>query len=189
MTPQKQIASTLLAAWLAEQHPDLFQEIAVRALNPTGARANVTLAPPAIGLSGFTDTLSSIWGGITNAAGKIASGLSTTVQGVGNFLSSPAGASALSAIAAAKYGQGSATQSVIATQLSRTSAGQTPAPIETVYDTTSGTYIPVINQSGQQYPVSPQLLAQLQPPFFERYGLWIAGGALGLVLLVSILRR
>lgn len=186
---QKQIAGTLLAAWLGEQYPEIFQEIAIRALNPTGTTSRVTLSPPPVGLSGFTDTLSTIWGGISNAAGKIATGLSSTVQGVGNFLASPAGASALSAIAAAKYGTGSAQQSIIQTQLGRAGVGQTPAPIDTVYDTSTGTYIPVLNQGNQQYPVSPQLLSQLQPTFIDRYGLWLAGGALGLILLVTLARR
>jgi len=191
MSAQKQVASTLLAAWLADNHPDVFQNLAIMG-NPTGAPVSVNLAPP--GLAGFTDTLSSIWGSVTSAASTVASGLSTAVQSVGNFLATPGGQSALQAIALAKYGNASAPSSVIQTQLARADAGQTPAPIQTVYDPRTGTYVPVLtqtNQAGQTYqtPLTPYALSSLQPSFIDKYGMWIAGGALALVGFSLVLRR
>lgn len=187
VTTDKLVSGTLLAAWLAQNYPDLYQEIAIRADNPTHAPPDVRLTPP--GLAGFTDVLSSIWGGISTAATKVASGLSATVQGVGNFLASKEGASALATLAVAKYGASSTQSSVIATQLGRTTVGQTPAPIQTVQDPTTGQYIPVLTQNGQNYQLTPQVLQQLQPSFLDKYGIYIAGGAFALVILTLLMNR
>jgi hypothetical protein len=191
MSAQKQVASTLLAAWLAENHPDVFNELLVRATNPAGGAVRVQLAPPDIGLSGFTDTLSSIWGGISKAATTVASGLGTAVKGVGNFLGTEAGASVLATAVALKYGGKSTQASIIDTQYQRSQAGVTPAPIQTVYDQSTGTYVPVLNQQTSQgavqYPLSNQILNQLQPSFIDKYGVWLIGGGIGLVLLVTLL--
>lgn len=191
MSVEKQVAQTLMAAWLAENHPDIFNELLVRSGNPTGAARAVDLAPPQVGLAGFTDALSSIWGGITKAATKVASGLGTAVKGVGTFLGSEAGASVLATAVALKYGQKSPQAAIIDTQYQRSQAGVTPAPIQTVYDQSTGTYVPILNQQTPQgvaqYPISNQLLNQLQPSFLDRYGVWLIGGGIGLVLLVTLL--
>lgn len=191
MATPKDVASVLFAAWLAEQYPDIFNELRVRAENPTGAARRVDLGPPPVGLAGFTDTLSSIWGGITKAASTVASGLGTAVQGVGNFLGSQAGQNVLATAVALKYGSQSPQASIIGTQNQRSQSGVTPAPIQTVYDQATNTYVPVLNQqttAGQvQYPVSQQLLTQLQPSFIDKYGIWLIGGGVGLVLLITLL--
>lgn len=189
MTPQQQVAGILTAAWLAENYPDLFNELAVQ-LNPAGAPRDVYLAPPTVGLAGFTDTLSSIWGAVTNVAGKVASGLGTAVKTVGTFLGSEAGQSALSALVASKYGSNSMQTAVVNTQLNRTQAGQTPAPIETRYDPATGVYTPVLTQqTGTTYELNPQLLNQLQPTFIEKYGLWMVGLGFGVVALILLTNR
>lgn len=191
MTIEKQVASTLMAAWLAENYPDVFNELLVRATNPTGAAHAVNLAPPAVGLNGFTDTLSSIWGGITKAATTVASGLGTAVKSVGSFLGSEAGANVLATAVALKYGSKSPQASIIDTQYQRSQSGVTPAPIQTVYDQTSGTYVPILQQQtpqgAVQYPISNQLLNQLQPSFMDRYGVWMVGGGIALILFVTLL--
>lgn len=190
VSANQQVAGALLAAWLGQNFPELYNELIIRAGNPTGAPPNVQLSPPPDkGLAGFTDVLSSIWGGITKVATNVASGLSSTVQGVGNFLASKEGASALATLAVAKYGASSSQASVIGTQLNRTQAGQTPAPIQTVYDPATQTYVPVLTQNGVNYPVNNQVLQQLQPSFLDRYGMWIAIGGIGLIALTLIIPR
>lgn len=198
MSEQKAVASTLLAAWLAEQYPEVFNELLVRSTNPTGAPSAVNVAPPPVGLNGFTDALSSIWGGISSAASSIASsslvqGLGSAVKSVGSFLGTPAGQNVLATAVALKYGNQSSQAAVMYTQNQRAQAGQTPAPIQTVFDQSTGTYVPVLTQQTpvgtQQYPVSNQILNALQPTFIDRYGPWIIGGGIALVLVVTLARR
>ena len=193
MSQQKAVANTLLAAWLAEQYPEVFNELLIRSTNPTGAPNAVNLAPPPVGLSGFTDTLSSIWGGITSAASTVANAVAPAVKSVGSFLGSQAGQNILATAVALKYGSGSSQAGIIGTQVNRTQAGQTPAPIQTVYDTSTGTYVPVLNQVTNQgtvqYPVSGSVLNQLQPSFIDRYGVWLVGAGIGVVLLITLAGR
>lgn len=177
---KRQVAGVLLAAWLAEHHPELFAKLQ--------AQAAGTSAIPA-GLAGFTDTLSSIWGTISSAASSVASGLGSAVKAVGAYVATPQGSSVLSSLATAYYGAKTADANVIAAQQQRAQAGQTPAPIQTVYDPASGAYVPVLTQpnaSGTMVstPLNPQLLASLQPSAFQQYGPWIIGGA---ILLGAVL--
>jgi hypothetical protein len=168
------VANALLAAWLQEQYPELFADLARRA-----APAN---------LSGFTDTLRAVGGAIGTAASKVVSGLSTVVQSVGNFIGTPEGQSVLSTLAAAKL-QSSANQ-IVSTQVARANAGIPPAPIGTAYDPATNTYVPVVSTvSGQTLPLDQRLLSSLQPSFLDKYGVWLIGGGVGLVLVAFMLRR
>lgn len=193
MSEQKAVANTLLAAWLAEQYPEVFNELLVRSTNPTGAPRGVNVAPPPVGLSGFTDTLSSIWGGITSAASSVASAVAPAIKSVGSFLGSQAGQNVLATAVALKYGSTSNQAAVIGTQVNRSQAGQTPAPIQTVYDASTGTYVPVLNQNTNtgvmQYPVSSSILDRLQPSFIDRYGPWMIGAGIALVIVATLSAR
>ena len=65
-TIDKQTANVLLAAWLSENAPDVFQALAKAA----GDHASQPLS----GIGGITDILKSIGSGITSAAKSVASG-------------------------------------------------------------------------------------------------------------------
>lgn len=176
MTTKSEVANTLLAAWLAENHPELFSALA--------ARAGAASAP---GLHGFTDVLSSIGSTIGSVASKVASGLSTTVQTVGTFLQSDAGKTTLATLAAAQLQ--SAQNKALQTQVQRANAGLTPAPITSTFDATTGSFVPALSTPGGAYPLSAQTLASLQPSFLDRYGLWLAAGGAALVLATMVLRQ
>lgn len=176
VTSDKQVANELLAAWLQENYPTVFNELAARA----GAPAT---AP---GLSGISDIFSSIGGAITSAAKSVASGLSTTIKTVGSVLGSPEGGALLGSILAVK-GAGSLTTQTIGTQYDRAQVGYSPAPIQTVYDPATGSYVPVYNNQGQQYQVDQSVLRQLAPSFMQKYGVMIAAAG-GLLLLFIVLK-
>lgn len=174
MATAKLVSNTLMAAWLQEQYPSLFEDLAKHA--------------SASGLAGITDILSSIGSGISDAASSVASGLSSAVQQVGSFLTSDAGQKTLATLAAAKLQQAQ-TQQIVATQAARAAAGQTPAAISTQYNPSTGTYMPVMTTStGQQVPLTQAALQSLQPSFLSQYGIWIAGGAAALVLVAMLMR-
>jgi len=177
-TLPKPVANTLFAAWLAEAYPEVFEALADHAAIPSDGH----------NLSGFMDVLTSIGGGISDAAKYVVNNLSSTVQAVGSFVNSPAGQSALSAIISNNVGGiGSAT---IATQAARAQTGAVPAAIQTVYNPATQTYVPVMtNAQGQPYVINPQTLQSLQPSFLSRYGLWIAGGVLGFGALYLLTRN
>jgi hypothetical protein len=176
MKSKSQVAHTLLAAWLQEHHPELFAELA--------RRAGVSGAP---GFAGFTDILQSIGSSIGSAASTLSSGLSSAVQSVGSFLKTDAGQGLLTTVAAAKLQ--SSQNKAIQTQISRAQAGLAPAPISSTWDASTGTYVPALATPGGAYAISPQMYASLAPSFFDRYGLWIAGGSAALVLVFMLSRR
>jgi hypothetical protein len=178
MPDNKTVSHTLLAAWLQEQYPDLFAELVQELSRRAGGQQ----------LSGFTDILSSIGSAIGSAATTVWSGLSNTVQAVGGVLATKEGAGLLSSLAAIKLQSGA--NSILATQVARAGAGVAPAPIQTTYDPSTGTYVPTVTTaSGQQVALTPQMLSSLQPSFIDKYGLWIAGGGAALLLGVVLLRR
>lgn len=170
------ISSTLLAAWLKENYPEIYKELAYRIGDGTEQH-----------LAGFTDFLQSVGSNIANVAQSVASGLSTGVQAVGSFLSSDAGQKTLASLSQA---YGAMNSSAIQVQAQRAQQGQAPAVINTVYDPATGTYVPThTDASGRQIPISPSVLAKLNPSFLSRYGLWIVGGGAALVILYFILSR
>lgn len=175
MADSKLVPNVLLAAWLQEQYPSLFADLEQHASQH--------------GLSGITDILSSIGSGISSAASSVVSGLSSAVQQVGTFLSSDVGQKTLATLAAAKLQQAQ-TQQIVATQAARAAAGQTPAAISTQYNPSTGTYIPVMTTTtGEQVPLTQSALQSLRPSFLSQYGIWIAGGAAALVLVLMLMRN
>lgn len=172
----KAVANTLLAAWLQENHPELFAALAARAG-----------APATPGLAGFTDILQSIGSSIGTVATKVASGLSTAVQSVGSFLGSEQGQSVLATLAAARLA--SAQNKALQTQVARVNAGLAPAPIGSTFDASTGSFVPALATPGGSYPISAQTLASLQPSFFDKYKYWIAGGGAALVVAFVLFNR
>lgn len=172
-----------LAVWLLTEHPALFYAIAKR-------------QTPALGA--FSDILSDVGGAFSGA-----------VSSVGDWLSNPENIKSLTGLAgtyfASQAAKNAANAQVAAlqTQVNRAQAGQTAAPITYAYDAnnqpvpvyTGTTAIPglgtsVVLPSGQAgYTLSPQALQALQPSFLQRYGLWIAGGAVALVLGITLATR
>jgi hypothetical protein len=172
-----QVANVLLAAWIQEQYPELFASLAAHAS-----------ASPGGGLSGITDILSSIGSTIGNAATSVLSGVSTVAKSVGGFLSSSEGQQTLATLAAAKLQANQ--NSILQTQIARTQAGTAPAAIGTTYNPATGTYVPTMTTTtGQQIPLTQQALQSLQPSFIDKYGIWLLGGGLGLLVLIPILMR
>lgn len=175
-TLPKNVTGALLAAWLSENYPELFDKVA--------ARANV--AGPKQQLAGFTDWLSSAGSALSSVAGNVASGLSDAVKNVGSFLASDEGAKTLSSLANA-YGK--VNSAILQTQVNRAQTGQAPAAIEMRLNPATGVYEPVYKQDGQQYPLNQSVLNSLQPSLIARYKWWIIGGAGALFLGYIILRK
>jgi hypothetical protein len=126
------------------------------------------------------------------------------VSGVAKFLTSPGGLGSLANVAGAFFNS-QAQASVLATQVARAQAGQSPAPI-TYARNAAGQVVPVmmnpqtgavaIGPNGQPYPVSQSTLQTFQPgatmgagsqmsAFVQKYWLWILA-ALGLGIVVSL---
>lgn len=182
-TQKTLVSKTLYAAWLAENFPAVFNDLATRA-----AAAARTRPPPAMKLEGFTDILSSIGSSIGTAAKAVAGGLSTTVKSVGAFLNTDAGQGALSTVAqlyAAKKLAPSAS-ALSELQYQRAAQGLAPVPAGVQYDPSTGTYVPV-NAQGQILSLS-QVRGGGVTDFLQQYGIWIAA-AVGTLALFTALRR
>lgn len=178
ITLTKQESAQLLAAWLAENMPELYVQLAQRA---------GSTAPPQ--LSGITDMLRSIGSGIATAARSVASGLSTGVKSVGNLLTTKEGVETLTSLATV-YAQTQAQKDALKVQVAQAQAGQPPQAIQTVYDPATGVYTPVFAPPGSQPQVmTPQLANRLMPNFFQQYGPWIFGFGVAAVALAIYLRR
>lgn len=168
------VSHTLLAAWLAENQPNVF--------NALVRRAGIAEAPQR--LEGFTDILKSLGSGISNVAKSVAGGLSSTVKSVGAFLGTKEGAASLTALAST-YGaiQLSKVQSqAVQTQASRAAAGLAPAPIEMQWDAARQQYVAVApNGAALNAGQLSQLAAAPWLP-------WAMLGG-GLILAVLFLRK
>lgn len=176
MTLSKEISATLFAAWIAENYPELYEELAKHVPNA-----------PKQNLSGFTDFLKNVGSTIGNVATNVVSGLSTGIKSVGTFLASQEGAQTLTSLASAYT---AINQATIQTQAARAQTGQAPAVIETRYDTATQSYVPIYSPDGKvAYNVNGQLLSSLAPSFFRQYGLWLILGGAGLLFVYLFLRR
>lgn len=173
MTISKPVASQLLAQWIAEEFPQLFDALATRAN-----------ADPA-SLAGITDVLRSIGSGISTAARSVATGLTTAVKQVGGLLNSPQGMSTLSSLASV-YLQTKQAKDSLALQVQQAQAGQPPQPITTV-TTGEGTYMAYTPQPGVQMSVTSDLLRTLSPSFFQRNWPRVLGGGFVATILLAAL--
>jgi hypothetical protein len=175
----KEVAAEALAQWLAVNEPELFAALAARA-DRTGD------------LSGITDIISSIGSGIAKAASTVGSGLTAAVKGVGSFIASKDGLSTLASLGGS-YLQTQAQKNALQVQLAQVQAGQPPAPIETRYDPTTGSYVPVyVPASGVPQALTPDLSAQLlrQAGFdWGRWAPWLIGGGIAFGVVVWLLTR
>lgn len=183
MALDKQTSNVLFAAWLAEVYPEVFDMLA----REVGGE-------PAPQLSGFVDILSSIgsaigsgakavYSGASGALQALASGAGSAIQTVAGVLGSAQGQQTLSqAISLLSPSN----QAAVSTQLSRASAGQAPATIDTAYDPRTQSYVPVyVNPNGQTSAFTPQMAGALSPSFFQQYGIYLVGGAIIITLLLT----
>lgn len=183
-------AGQAFAAWLEANEPDLFQAL----LKEAAAHGAVAAASaPGGQLGDWSDVLSSIGSGISDAASS-----------VGTWLTSSQGLQSLSSLANV-YLQNQTAQSVTQMQLSRAQAGLPPAPV-TYTTNTAGQAVPVYTgsqvpnyiapyagqavtlPSGQTaYPLAAPALSALAPSSaLTAYLPWILAGG-GLLLLTVLL--
>lgn len=168
-TPQqKSVAHVLFAQWLYENYPEVFAQIA-QATKSQGV-------PKLSGLGDFSDILSSIGDSIGSTASDIADGLSTTVQTVGNVLQTPGGQAVLKTVMQANAG----ISPVVMSQYGLAQNGKPLAPIQTVYNPATGSYVPVNSYTGA--PITSSMLGGNM----SQYMLPIAIGAGALLLIVAL---
>jgi len=157
------------AHWLAQAHPEIF--VAIR-------KKTLPANHPVQQLGDLSDVLSSV--GDT---------FSSAVSAVGDWVSTPSNVNALSSVATAYFKSqtpaiGNAQSAVFQTQLQRTQAGLSPAPISYTQNA-SGQYIPVY---AGNTALSPTMLQGLQPNFMQKYGVLLGVGA-GALLLILVITR
>ena len=145
-----------LAAWLAQNQPDVFKALVARAASQGK-------------LHGITDWIS-----------NVGTSFGTAVKAVGSFVSSPAGMGALTSMACV-YLQSQAQKDALKLQISMAQACYAPAPVTT--NPTSGQYPMYVDpRTGQQIPLTSQLANSLMPQkSLSDYAPWLIGG--GLLLL------
>lgn len=158
-------SATQLAEWIAQHEPQLFAALT--------REAGTALSVPGK-LGGITDWLSSIGTGVTSA-----------VKNVGTFLTSSQGLATLGTLGGA-YLQTKSQQNVLATQVALAQAGMAPAPIAYTPGA-NGVNTPIYLPT--QQTVTPGLLAQLQPSFLQRNGIWLALGGAGILALLLLRSR
>ncbi len=154
-------SATALAEWLAANEPELF-EVLLREAATERAQ-----------LHGLTDFLSTI-----------GSSISTAASTVGNFLTSSKGMDTLTSLGST-YLQVRQQSNVLKTQVALAQAGMLPAPISNTIGA-NGQTVPVYTPTNQV--ATNQLLARLQPSFFEQYKMPIVLGGAALLLLVLVLK-
>jgi hypothetical protein len=175
MALPKEVSTVLFAAWLQENYPDVYAQLAQQ-----------VGAGPTQHLNGFTDFLRTAGSAIANTAKTVVSGLSSGVKAVGGYLASSNGMETLSALAQT---YSAVNQATLATQYARAQAGEAPATIETRYDPATGQYVPIYApNAGSGYLVNQNVLSKLSPGFFQKYLWWIVGGV-GVLAVILILRK
>lgn len=162
-------AALQFAQWLASVHPEIF--VAIR-------KKTLPVSHPVQGLGDISDVLSSVGDSLSSAA-----------SAVGDWVSTPSNVAALSNVASAYFKSqtpalGNAQNAVFQTQLQRSQAGLSPAPIS-YQQTASGQYLPVYANNTQ---LTPNMLQGLAPSFLQKYGL-VLGVGVGAVVLLMILTR
>lgn len=153
-----------LAAWLAQNQPDVFKALVAKA-NASGK------------LHGITDWLS-----------NVGTSFGSAVKAVGSFVASPAGMGALTSMAGV-YLQSQAQKDALKLQVSMAQAGYAPAPVVT--NATSGQYPMYVDpRTGQQIPLTSQLANSLMPQrSLSDYWPWLLGGGLLLVGFAAYSRK
>lgn len=126
--------------------------------------------------------------------GSVGSGILSAIGSVGSYLASPTGLNAASGVAKAVYGAqaASAAAQTIQTQIARTAANQTAAPI-TYAQNAAGQLVPVYAtqtpQGAVYQPLTSQGLQSLTPSgltqFLSQYGLWVLGAGVAVLALMA----
>lgn len=130
-----------LAVWLADNQPEVFEGVLRTAL--------VKNAPRGVaGLSGITETLSSL-----------GTSFGSAVKSVGSFLTSDNGMKTLGTVGGL-YLQSQAQKDALKLQSSMVQAGYAPYPVQNVGVNTD-TAVPVYGPTGQR--LTPSLAQQLMP--------------------------
>lgn len=156
-----------LAVWLANNQPELFENVLRTA-------RGASLAPPR-GFAGLTDFLSTIGTSVGSA-----------VKNVGSFLATEDGMKTLGTVGGL-YLQSQMQRDALRVQLATVQAGYAPLPIQNVGASTN-TSVPVYQPTGEA--LSPSLARQLTPPasILQNWP-WALAFAAGFALLWSFKPR
>lgn len=151
-------AADALAMWMLKEHPDIFLKIYQK---QTGQKSTLGR------LGDWTDVLSAIGTGASDAA-----------SAVGSWMSTGNNAQTLVGVASNVFGAQSAPTQVLNTQVQRAQYGQAPANIS--YANNGD---PFLVSTGQR--LTPTTLSSLAPGFLSKYGLPLAlAGGLGLLFFI-----
>jgi len=157
----KEQSAVELAAWLAENQPNVFAALETRAATASAR------------LNGITDFLSNVGSSIT-----------TGVANVAKFLTSNEGLASIGTLGTA-YLQNKTQANVLQTQMNLAMAGQSLAPILNTIGA-NGQTVAIDQRTGM--PFTSQNIGQYQPSFLAQWGIPLAVGG-GLLLIMAMLRR
>lgn len=154
-----------LAVWLAENQPEVFESVLRTALGKKIPRS-------VSGLSGISDTLSSL-----------GTSFGSAVKSVGSFLASENGIKTLGTVGGL-YLQSQAQRNALRLQTATVQAGYAPYPVQNVgVDTNSA--VPIYGPTGQR--LTPSLTQRLMPQgsILREYLPWalVFAGALALLFV------
>lgn len=171
---------------------DITADVSLQPIDLSGVGGSTTDAVS----SALTDTgsatggfWSSLGSGLTNLGSDVLSGIGS----VGSYLTSGTGLSNLTSLAntyfagQAVQAQANTQQAVLQAQVARTAQGYSPAPV-TYQRNAAGQLVPVYQSATGYSPLTTQGIAALSgggslPSWLP----WVAGGALGLVILMKVL--
>lgn len=158
-------SAVALAAWIAKNNPQLFDELAKRAGTGT--------------LGAWTDVLKTI-----------GSNVGTAVKAVGGFLASSDGIKTVSELGNV-YLANKAQKNALQLQIEYAKASNPPLPIDTRVDPNTGQPLPYyLTPTGNSVPLTPQVYQQLRPPMtLQDYLPWIMLAAAGGFLIYFLTRR
>jgi len=132
----------------------------------------------------------------SGTSGGFLSSIGNAISSVGSFLTTGGGLNALANTASAYFNSQSTAKNaqvqtaVLQAQSARALTGAAPANVSYVTNPLTGQVTPVLNTAGGTVPLSSSLLSSITPSglsaFLSQYGLWLALGAAGLVVLTSL---
>lgn len=152
------------AVWLSRDQPDLFKALLRKAV------------PAGQGLGDWSDFFS-----------DIGSGVGSAVTGVANFIASPGGSSAINTIANTVV-QSQAQKNALQVQMAQLNRNQMAAPIQTVYNPTTGQYEATLYSAAGPMPLTSSLTQRLSSTGVMQYLPYIVIGG-GFLLLLLFMRR
>lgn len=153
----------------------------------TGASPDVT--------SALTDTSPSsggFWSSLGSGLSNLGSDVLTGIGSVGSYLTSGTGLSNLTSLAntyfagQAAQAQASTQQQILQAQVQRTAQGYSPAPV-TYQRNAAGQLVPVYQSASGYSPLTTSGIAALSTGALPTWLPWVAGGAVGLIILMKVL--